>query len=584
MTVDLRLGRALGPQPGSAVALVLGRTGGGGPPDPDPIPDPRPGALRIATRAPWASAVKLAPQALGAPWLASRPVGGAWVAPWAATGALEALAQTGWAATTVLQPARTAAPWFRTQSLGASTRAPWGRTATLGAAWDAGWSDGAVSSARLVAPWQAGAGSQRVVTAPWQAGAAARRWVAAGASPGEGAYRWTRAPWQIGRPIEGIGGPLVPLVPPTPTPCWVPEPGEAVDLVLRLALRGLANLVLACRRAALAIVPIRRVYMVTNVTSLVRVSDSTSIPCLGFSLSLDVDSWAWGFSASIQPDALPLLEPDVDGTPVELAAWVNGTQFRVFPESIGTERSFGQRTLRVQGRGITAVLDAPISPISVFSAVSALTSQQLLDQALPAGWTADWGLTAWSVPGGIWSHQGTPITAAVAIAQAGGGYIQPHPSAQSIKVLPLYPTAPWDWGSVTPDFELPAAYAVREGIEWVELPRYNRVYVSGTSAGVLGRVTRLGSAGDILAPMVADPLITHVDAARQRGLPILAKTGRLAYVTLRLPVAEGTGVIQPGKFVRYTDGATTRLGLVRSVAVDVAGHQVWQTLRLETFA
>ena len=45
-----------------------------------------------------------------------------------------------------------------------------------------------------------------------------------------------------------------------------------------------------------------------------------------------------------------------------------------------------------------------------------------------------------------------------------------------------------------------------------------------------------------------------------------------------------TGVIRPGQFVRYTDGGTVRLGLTRSVAVDVAGHQVWQTIKLETFS
>ena len=582
MSVDLRLRRALGPQPGGAVALVLGRTGGTLPPE--PLPDPRPGALRVAARAPWRAAGRLPPQGLRAPWLTADGLGGAWVAPWAATRSLGTLAQTGWASTMMLPPARTTAPWFRTQSLGTATLAPWRRTAPLDAAWVAPWSHGTLAAGLVVTPWQAGAGSRRVVLAPWQAGVAARRWIAAGASPGEGAYRWTQAPWQTGRLIESIGGPVVPVVPPAPTPCWVPEPGDSVDLVLRLALRRLANLVLACRRAALTLVPIRRVYMVTNVTSLTRVSDGANIPCQGFSLSLDVDSWAWGFSASVLPDALALIEPDVDGTPVELAAEVNGTEFRVFAEAISRERTFGQASMRLQGRGITATLGAPYSPVSIFSAVSTLTSQQLVDQALPSGWAAAWGLTAWSVPGGIWSHQGTPISAAVAIAQAGGGYVQPHASLQQISVLPLYPSAPWDWGSVVPDIELPAAYATREGIEWLELPRYNRVYVSGTSAGVLGRVTRLGTAGDVLAPMVTDPLITHSDAARQRGLPILAKTGRVSYVSLRLPVAEGTGVIRPGQFVRYTDGGTVRLGLTRSVAVDVAGHQVWQTIKLETFS
>ena len=63
----------------------------------------------------------------------------------------------------------------------------------------------------------------------------------------------------------------------------------------------------------------------------------------------------------------------------------------------------------------------------------------------------------------------------------------------------------------------------REAIEWLELPRYNGVYISGaTSDGVLNLVKRTGTAGDVLAPMVSDPLNTHADASRQRGLAVLA--------------------------------------------------------------
>lgn len=108
---------------------------------------------------------------------------------------------------------------------------------------------------------------------------------------------------------------------------------------------------------------------------------------------------------------------------------------------------------------------------------------------------------------------------------------------------------------------------LREGIEWRTRPDYNRVFVSGQQTGVLGRVTRSGTAGDLLAPMVTDPLITSPIAARQRGTAILADTGRQAIVNLSLPVLAETGVIEPGKFVRYVDGATTRLGITRAVSV-----------------
>ena len=39
-------------------------------------------------------------------------------------------------------------------------------------------------------------------------------------------------------------------------------------------------------------------------------------------------------------------------------------------------------------------------------------------------------------------------------------------------------------------------------------------------------MTRAGTAGDVLAPMVVDALITQAAAARQRGIAVLADTGR----------------------------------------------------------
>lgn len=585
MTVDLVLGRPLGPQPGGAVALVLGRAGtggGGGPVDPPTLPDPRSGALRMSVAARWSPAARVAPGTVRCAWAASILLGGAWAGRWAAASALQAGVRAPWAATVALDARRLTSPWATTVALGSRTTAPWISTQPLGAAWTVRWAGAAAQAARIAAPWQRGAAIARTVTAPWQAGrSTSLRW-RAGAGQGLGAWRVVRAPWQAGVPVESIGGPLVPLTPPEPVPCWQPEPGGAVDLVLKLALRRLGDLVLACRRVAIRAVPVRRVYMVTNVTSLVRVSDGTAIPCLSFSLSLDVDSWAWGFSASLPATALSLIEPDAEGEPVVLEASVNGTAFRVLAESMSRERSFGQASVRLQGRGHTAVLDAPYSPLQTFSAASTLTTQQLLDQALPSGWSADFGLTPWLVPGGVWSHQGSPITAALAIAAAGGGYLQPHATSQVLRVLPRYPTAPWDWGSVTPDIELPAAVVTREGIEWVERARYNRVFVSGANTGVLGRVTRAGTAGDVVAQMVTDPLITHVDGARQRGLPVLAEGGRKAMVTLRLPVLAETGVLLPGTFVRYVDGSTTRLGLVRSAAVDVGLAAVWQSIKVES--
>jgi hypothetical protein len=194
----------------------------------------------------------------------------------------------------------------------------------------------------------------------------------------------------------------------------------------------------------------------------------------------------------------------------------------------------------------------------------------------------DYGLEAWNVPANVFNHQGTYISAVNALVQAGGGYLIPHPSALSFKVRHLYPVAPWDWAEdVIPDFVLPSSVVTREGLTWKERPGYNRVFVSGQEQGVLGQVTSAGTAGEVLAPMVTDALITTAAAARQRGLAVLGDTGKQIEHQLRLPVLAETGIIQPGAFVEYEDGGESRIGIVRSTQVDVGMPDVYQTLGVE---
>jgi hypothetical protein len=337
-------------------------------------------------------------------------------------------------------------------------------------------------------------------------------------------------------------------------------------------------------------VPVRKVYMVFNDVSLRRVDGNIALPTDSIALNLDADSWAWGFSASLPGSALANLEPASSGAPVELEAVVNGVAFRVLVESLSRERSFGRSDIKVQGRGKTALLDGPYAPVLSFGNTTNRTAQQLMADVLsingePMDWAVDWNITDWLVPADVFAHQGSHISALNAIAGAAGAYIQPHASLQSLSVLARYPFAPWEWvAEVVPDFELPADVTTREGIQWVERARYNRVFVSGQQQGVLGQITRTGTAGDLTAPMVTDALITHADAARQRGTAILSATGRQANITLNLPVLPETGIITPGKFVRYTDAGLDKLGLVRSVKVSAGFPDVFQTIGVESYA
>lgn len=392
-------------------------------------------------------------------------------------------------------------------------------------------------------------------------------------------------------PPPGISIWVIPE-PPAPQPCYTPS----AHLLFAALAPTDGHLLFVCENhtepppeGEPVVVPVRRVYFVINDVTLHRLPDGLPVPVFSLSLSLDAASWTWGFDAQLPAKAESLVAPGTASGPVELVASVNGTEFRVFAESISRERVFGDASIRISGRGRNAVLAAPYAPVMTFRNAEARTARQLMDDVLtlngiPLGWTVDWGLMDWNVPAGVFAQQGTWIEALTAIASAAGGYLLPHPSDERIRVRHRYPVAPWEWNTVTPEFVLPVDAVARESLRWIEKPAYNRVFVSGQDVGVLGQVTRAGTAGDVLAPMVVDPLITEAAAARQRGIAVLADTGHQIEVSLRLPVLAETGIIEPGAFVEYQDGSVTRLGLVRSTQIEAGMPEVWQTLGVQGYA
>jgi hypothetical protein len=441
--------------------------------------------------------------------------------------------------------------------------------------------------------FNAGLGRSSPLLTRWERGAAYRF----GALSSAGAALRSNRGWQLRFqdawvPRAGRTTVSGPSVPPVRDPCYLPD----THLLFDLMWAGDTGLVFICERHSTpqpprttVVVPIRRIYMVVNNVSLHRVDGNIELPTLSMTLGLDVDSWTWSFSAALPGQALADLEPAGNGSPVEVEAIINGTAFRALVESIERTREFGTNELRISGRGKTALLDAPYAPILTFTNTQARTAQQIMGDVLtingvPLGWSIDWGLPDWSIPAGVFNHQGTYIGALNKIAGAAGGYVLPHAANQTIRILPRYPTVPWDWGSVVADFQLPVDATSRESLRWVEKPAYNRVFVTGQEVGVLGQVTKSGTAGEVLAPMVVDALVTSAIAARQRGISILADTGRQLEVSLCLPVLAETGIIVPGAFVDYQDGGVSRRGLVRSTQVQAGLPEVWQTLGVQTYA
>lgn len=507
--------------------------------------------------------------------------------------------------------ASTAARWQEGQRLISSTSTRWQDATELrhlvAERWQEGqrlrhttsarWQDAAGLRHLVAEHWQEQLRLRHLVRTHWQDASELRRILRQHSGPAIEVRIGLSTRWQdASRPPAGRSI-VKPPDPPLPEPCY--DPATLGTLIFDEPwVPGDGRLVFVCVRkgepeppGALIVVPLRSVYMTHNHITLQRIAGGITLPAVGVELSLDDTSFTWGWSASFAGTrevaaVLAALNPD-SGEPVEVELTINGVPYRLLTDPVDRQRQFAKTTLRVPGRGLAAELDAPSARQMVFSQASARTAQQLAAEALEVngvgiGWDIDWGLTDWLVPGGVWSHQGTHISAVSAIAAAAGGYLQPHRTARTLRILPRYPAPPWQWPDLTPDIELPVGPVVVEGIQWQRLPDYNRVYVRGEGVGVLGQITRAGTAGDVDAPMVVDPLITASEVARQAGIAVLGNTGRQAIVTLSLPVLDETGLILPGKLVRYVDGSTVRLGLVRSTALSWQRPKLRQSIKLET--
>lgn len=514
------------------------------------------------------------------------------------------------------------APWGRGQRVVGDLRSAWQQLDSMLSRLRPGWQAGEPMHAGADSLWQQGTPLPRPSRAPWQSGVATRTGAASGwavadilqarprgvpwgaalptpvrvqASAQSGAPAWQRPlriRWTSAEPLPA--GRSVITVPPVEPPwrCYTPPAGGAVHLLFDHRRPVSLDILFSCGAGAPAgtvVIPIRSTYIVINDVTLVRLPDNTAIDAYSLSLKWDVDSWSVGWSASLPAAALDAVMPSIVGEPVELQATINGTAVRLLTESIARDRRFGDARLSVSGRGRVAWLADPYAQAVARTAATDMTAQQLAADAItqngvPVGWALDWQLADWLVPAGVWSHQGTMIDAVKRIAEAAGGYVLGHRTAQTLHVRPRYPLLPWEWAGATPDIVIPSAVASTEAITWSESPGYNRVFVAGQEQGRMGQITRAGTAGDIVAPMITDPLITHADAARARGASILAAGGRQASIALRLPVLPATGILDLGQLIEYQDGGTARRGLVRAVSVEAGLPNVWQTVEVETHA
>lgn len=329
--------------------------------------------------------------------------------------------------------------------------------------------------------------------------------------------------------------------------------------------------------------------IVINTALLTRVSDGKPVPVHSMSLSADIDSWGWTFAAKVPEAALDLVMPLDE--PVAVEADINGWKWRALVESWSESHAFARREYNIRGRSLSAQLTEPYAPASSGSNEQAANARQLAEAQLEyTDWTLAWDIPDWLVLAGALSYSGaTPLKVIQRIAEAAGGRVQSHRTDQRLLVVPRLVGKPWEWAGGATALGINDWVVRKLSREYESRVPYNAVYVSGESQGVIAKVVRSGTAGEALAPMVTDALITAEEPARSRGTLVVGQSGKWSRERLEMPLTRAgvlPGLLEIGTLVGMEERGRTWRGQVVGVSVTVefgAAFTVTQNVDIERY-
>lgn len=317
------------------------------------------------------------------------------------------------------------------------------------------------------------------------------------------------------------------------------------------------------------------VIFVTNSVSLNRSDDGREIKLLGFSVGIDSNSYTWSFSATV-----PLSELSKVDTAHEQQIGVefvcNSNLWRFILDSCDDSISFGESSLTIKGKSRAMLLANPYAAQRGFKYDTPMSARQIAEDELnrfgvPSGFTLDWqlaGANGWQIPANTYSYSNkTPINSLQWIAEAAGGFINAHMSADIMHVLAHYPIPSWEWAAQTPSINLPMSLITSRSRGRINKPAYNGVTVYGEREGSIGAlIKRAGTSGGYQPPMVTSDLITDQDAAISRGKMILSDTGDIGNIGISMPLHAYIGVLKPSTLIGVNDGEQW-VGMVKGTTI-----------------
>ena len=312
---------------------------------------------------------------------------------------------------------------------------------------------------------------------------------------------------------------------------------------------------------------LRKTYFMNNAIECVRVSDGQKVLISSFNYQLSRAQFAATSSVSFCSR--------IDSERAQdqlLKITVNGYDFFVHVETPSVRQKFNANSYSATGRSRMAELSAPFISAKNYTNSTAKTLAGLMsDIVTNTGWSIDNQMIDYAVPALAFSYQNkTPAEALSMCANAIGGMLVFNDEMKVISLIPKWPVMPWDTESAVCDVIINESVILEHNQQKTSSPTSNAVFVRGEQQGVSCKVKRAGTLADKFASDVVEQLITHVQAARQRGSCELAETGNKYQSNIRTKIMADLPPIMPGMLVGIRYGTDIYKATADSLSISAS--------------
>jgi len=327
---------------------------------------------------------------------------------------------------------------------------------------------------------------------------------------------------------------------------------------------------------------IRNTYIMQPTINCVRVSDDLKI--LINSVNYSISRGQFSATANIKFCSRIDYERALGH---ELKISINGYDFYVICEQPSTSNRFANASYSANCRSRFALLSNPYARATNYANPTAKTLAGIMSDILVnTGWSLDNKMIDYPIPTGAFTYTNlTPAAALLSVAKSVGAILDINDATKTVSVVPTWPVMPWDTAKAICDVILNDSIILEHSTSQTINQEHNAVFVRGEQQGVACKIKRAGTLGDKFANDVVDTLITHNQAARQRGTCELANSGNKQNTTIRTKLLDDLPPIRPGMLVgiTYTDSvfkATCDSMTINASISDQGAITVSQTIQV----